>query len=77
MLDVAVPMLHKHQWWNVLIGNPAGYLPDQLGVKRVDLDLPPKVYLPFGPTWLHGWEAVFFAGLFVTALAIKIGFRIH
>lgn len=76
-LGTAVPTLHKRQWWNALLGNPVGYLPDTLGLERVDIDLPQKAYLPFGPAWLRGWEAVFFAGLFVTALAIKLGFRIH
>lgn len=76
-LHTAVPTLHKRQWWNALMGNPAGYLPATLGVERVDIDLPQQAYLPLGPIWLRGWEGVFFAGLFVTALAIKLGFRIH
>lgn len=76
-LDAPVTTLHKRQWWNVLIGNPAGYLPDALGVERIDIALPRHQYLPFGPAWLRGWEAVFFVGLFITALTIKLGFRIH
>jgi hypothetical protein len=77
VLEAPVTTLHKRQWWNVLIGNPAGYLPDALGVERVDIELSRNQYLPFGPVWLRGWEAVFFVGLFITALAIKLGFRIH
>jgi hypothetical protein len=76
-LDTAVPTLHKRQWWNALMGNPAGYLPGNLNVERIDIDWPQKAYLPFGPTWLRGWETVFFAGLSVVALAIKLGFHIH
>jgi hypothetical protein len=77
VLDAPVTTLHKRQWWNVLIGNPAGYLPDALSVERIDIALPRNQYLPFGPAWLRGWEAVFFVGLFITALAIKLGFHIH
>jgi hypothetical protein len=77
VLNAPVTTLHKRQWWNVLIGNPAGYLPDALGVERIDIELPRNQYLAFGPAWLRGWEAVFFVGLFITALAIKLGFRIH
>ena len=77
VLDAPVTTLHKRQWWNAFIGNPAGYLPNALGVERIDIELPRNQYLPFGPAWLRGWEAVFFVGLFITALAIKLGFRIH
>jgi hypothetical protein len=77
VLGAPVTTLHKRQWWNALIGNPAGYLPDTLGVERIDIALPRNAYVPFGPAWLHGWEAVFFVGLLITALAIKLGFRIH
>jgi hypothetical protein len=77
ILTAPVTTLYKRQWWNVLIGNPAGYLPDILGVERIDIELPQKQYIPLGPSWLRGWEAVFFIGLFITALAIKLGFRIH
>jgi len=76
-LEAPVTTLHKRHWWNVLLGNPAGYLPEALGIERLDIDLPRHQYVPFGPTWLRGWEGVFFAGLFITALAIKLGFRIH
>jgi hypothetical protein len=77
VLDTPVTTLHKRQWWNTFIGNPAGYLPNALGVERISIELPQNSYVPFGPAWLRGWEAVFFVGLFITALAIKLGFRIH
>jgi hypothetical protein len=76
-LGAPVPTLHTRQWWNMLIGNPAGYLPDSIGIERIDIALPRHAYVPFGPAWLRSWEAVFFVGLFITALAIKLGFRIH
>ena len=76
-LDAPVTTLHPRRWWSALFGNPAGYLPDALGVERVDIDLPRKRYFPFGPTWLRGWEAVFFVALSIAALAIKLAFRIH
>jgi hypothetical protein len=45
--------LQKRQWWNSLIGNPIGYLPESSPLEWIDLDLPEKEYLPFGPTWLR------------------------
>jgi len=72
----AVPVLHKRQWWNWLIANPAGYLPDDGPLSEVRLDLPRRELLPAGPGWVRGWEAVFIPVLFVVALAYKSARRI-
>src|SRR5918999_2835086 len=47
-LDLAAPVstVHKREWWNTLIGNPAGYLPEEWPVERVEIDLPRNEYLP-------------------------------
>jgi hypothetical protein len=78
-LDLAAPVstVHKREWWNTLIGNPAGYLPEEWPVERVEIDLPRTEYLPFGPWWLRGWEAVFFGTLLACSVAIKLAFRIQ
>lgn len=75
-LQAPVGTLHKRVWWNALIGNPAGYLPAEGPVERVEIDLPQREYLPFGPTWLRGWEAMFFVVLVASSVAVKLGFRI-
>lgn len=72
-----VPMLHKHQWWNWLIANPAGYLPSDAPVERIGIELPKRQIIRAGPWWLRGWEAVFVPVLFVSALAYKSARRIH
>lgn len=71
-----VPVLHKHQWWNWLIANPAGYLPDDFPLDQVRLDLPRPELLSAGPSWSRGWEAVFLPVLFLVALAYKSARRI-
>jgi hypothetical protein len=78
-LDLAAPVstVHKREWWNALIGNPAGYLPEEWPVERVEIDLPRSEYLPVGPWWLRGWEAVFFGTLLICSVAIKLAFRIQ
>jgi hypothetical protein len=78
-LDLAAPVstVHKREWWNGLIGNPAGYLPEEWAVERVEIDLPRTEYLSFGPWWLRSWEAVFFATLLACSVAIKLAFRIQ
>src|SRR5690606_24344106 len=35
-----VPVIEKRHWWNVLVGNPAGYLADESRAERVDITLP-------------------------------------
>jgi hypothetical protein len=72
-----IATIHKRQWWNLLIGNPAGYLPDDAGVERIELDLAPNEYLPFGPSWLRPWYSVFFAALLAGSLALKLVARIE
>ncbi len=71
-----VSTIDKRHWWNFLIGNPAGYLPDDAGIERIQLDLEPNEYLPFGPGWLRAWYGVFFAALLASSLAIKLWARI-
>ena len=71
-----IPTIDKRHWWNFLIGNPAGYLPDDAGIERIELDLSPNEYLPFGPAWLRAWYGVFFAALLASSLALKLWARI-
>jgi hypothetical protein len=66
------PFVHKRAWWNVLIGNPLGYLPDQGLVERIEIGLPEKRYSSIGPSWIRGWEAPFFAALLVVSVALKL-----
>jgi hypothetical protein len=76
-VSAPVTTLHRREWWNALIGNPAGYLPDRGGPDSIEIGLPQREYLSFGPSWMRGWEAVFFASLLAGSVAIKVGFRIE
>jgi hypothetical protein len=71
-----VGVVHQRRWWNVLLGNPAGYLP-QGQVDAVEIDVPRREYLPFGPDWLRGWIPLFFAVLIATSLLVKVLWRLH
>lgn len=70
-------VVHKKQWYNALIGNPMGYLPDAASVELVTLDLDSVEYLGFGPGWMRGWEMLFLSLLFAFSLAIKFAWKIH
>jgi hypothetical protein len=73
----ASQVVHKRQWWNSLMGNPAGYLKDDQPVDAVFLELPWQDYLPFGPNWMRGWEFLFIGLLFSFSIIIKLVFKIH
>src|SRR5690606_8731411 len=51
-----VSLMHKREWWQLFAANPAGYLPDHWPLDRISLDLPRQELLPWGPSWLRGWE---------------------
>lgn len=67
-LPVPIPMIEKRRWWNLLIGNPAGYLPARGPLERVTVHLPDRAYLPVGPDWARSWLAVFAPVFFLTSL---------
>lgn len=71
-LTLAEPITHleKRQWWNMLVGNPAGYLPEQGPIERVTIALPERQYLPIGPHWLRSWVTVALTVLVIASLLI-------
>jgi predicted AlkP superfamily phosphohydrolase/phosphomutase len=70
-------VVHQRRWWNVLVGNPAGYLPSPGEVDAVELGLPQSEWLPFGPDWLRGPIAFFFGVLLIGSLLLKHLWRLH
>lgn len=71
-LDIVGP----HRWWNWLIGNPAGYLPDGAAIQTLRFEFEPARYLGFGPGWMRGWEVVFFVSMLINSIVLKIVLRI-
>ena len=71
-LTLAEPItrIEKRHWWNAIIGNPAGYLPEQGPIERVTIALPERQYLPVGPGWLRSWLTVALCALVIASLLI-------
>jgi hypothetical protein len=71
-LALAEPVTHieKRHWWNTLIGNPAGYLPQKGPVEGVSIALPERQYLSVGPNWLRSWATVVLTALLIASLLI-------
>ena len=76
-LAAPVPTIHKKQWWNTLFGNPLGYLPSDGKIEAIEIGLPEKDYLGFGPDWLRPWYVLFFTVLVLGSLAIKMSMKIE
>jgi hypothetical protein len=75
--DLATTVVHKREWWNWLLGNEAGYLRPDATLDAITFALPERAILPGVPTWLAGWETVYFLSVLIASLVIKIAFRIH
>ena len=76
-LSHRVPVVHRKLWWNSLIANPNGYLPEDSAVQEVSFEFQRIEYLEFGPGWMRGWELSYFLWLIIVSIAIKVGFKIH
>lgn len=71
-----IPIIHKRFWWNWLVANPAGYLPDEAVVETVEIGLPPKQFLVVGPNWIRGWMFSFFVSFLLASVGFKFALRI-
>lgn len=70
-------VIHKRKWWNWLIANPAGYIPANSATDSVDIALPTRQFLSFGPGWMRGSLFVFFSAFLLASIAFKFLMRIE
>lgn len=75
--EAPTPILHVRQWWNLLIGNPAGYLEQENPVESIEIDLPAHEILPLGPDWMRGWLFTYFVVLVAASLGFKFYWKVH
>lgn len=68
--------VQKREWWNIFLGNVAGYIEPQSKLERIEADFPRKIIVSGVPSWMGTWEAPFFLAVAVFALGIKFIFRI-
>ena len=75
-LNDNIPIIHKKQWWNLLMANPIGYLPDNGKTDTIHIDLPEQVIIGLGPNWMRGWMFSFFLTFLLSSLGAKFLLRI-
>jgi hypothetical protein len=70
-----IPIIHKKRWWNLLMANPLGYLPEDGKTDVIHIDLPEAVIIGSGPSWLwdwmRGWVFSFFAVFLLSSIVFK------
>lgn len=75
--ETPTPVLHERQWWNLLIGNPAGYLEPDNPADRIRFDLPAHEILPIGPDWMRGWLFTYLVVVVIASLGFKFYWGVH
>jgi hypothetical protein len=75
--NIYIPEVRKKKWWNLFLGNLAGYINDSSKIKRIDFDFERKMYFHFGPEWMREWGVIFIFASLVFSIVIKIYFKIR
>jgi hypothetical protein len=71
-----IPVIHKKRWWNLLIANPLGYLPEDGMADIVHISLPEAVIIASGPAWMRGWMFSFFLVFLLSSIGFKLLLRL-
>ena len=71
-----IPVIHKKHWWNWLMANPVGYLPDDAVVDSVEIKLPQQRFVEFGPDWMRGWMFSFFLSFLLSSIGFKLAMKV-
>jgi hypothetical protein len=64
-------VLHQFRWWNLLVRNPWGYLPESSTLTRITFQFERRRLVQGVPLWLSTWELPFFASLIAASLALR------
>jgi len=76
-LEQNIAVIHKQQWWNFLVANPLGYLPEDSTSEQISIDLPARQMLNFGPGWMRGWMFTYFLTFLLSSIGFKFVLRIE
>jgi len=72
-----IPYITKKKWWNFILGSPIGYLNDESKIDVVMFHYPEKILFNKMPRIINGWELMFFVGIFISALPLRIIFKVQ
>lgn len=75
-LEHDIPIIHKKRWWNLLMANPLGYLPEEGKTDVIYIELPEAVIIDSGPAWMRGWMFSFFMAFLLSSIGFKLLLRL-
>lgn len=73
----AIAEVDTWHWWNVFLGNEAGYLRADSQVRKIIFHFEKYRIFQGTPDWMATWQFVYFAGLMMTACCLKIYFKLE
>lgn len=68
---------HKRTWMDAISESPVGYLSPASPVEAILFGLKSHRIISFGPEWMATWEFTYFLILTISAIAIKVVFKIE
>lgn len=74
--DAPTAYLQKKKWWNAVMPSRAGYLSADSTIQAVHFEFAKKLFFQNIPEWLATWHFSFFAALVITAVTLRLRFRI-
>lgn len=75
--SVPIPFITKHKWWNFMLNDEIGYIDNASSVRMLYIHYPEKVIFKKMPDIINGWGLLFFVGIFISAITLRIVFKIQ
>lgn len=72
-----VPFITKQKWWNFILNDESGHITKESSIKSLYIHYPEKVIFKRMPDIINGWELLFFVGIFISAITLRIIFRVQ
>lgn len=72
-----IPFVYPWHWWNIVLGNEAGYLRSGSQLEAIHFQYEPKVLLSGVPEWISNWQFPYILGLTSTAFGLRLKFKIE
>lgn len=72
-----IPFITKQKWWSFILNDEIGYIKKESSVRLLYIHYPEKVIFNKIPDIINGWELLFFIGIFISAIALRIIFKVQ